>query len=205
MLKNFKDKIKQNLEIFFLILLILFTAISTSYYNHDKNRASNIYSNLIDNIYFKKTLNHIVNNFEPKYSNIKHKIKSGETFDKILESYSIKKDEITKIKKSLQKKTNLNKLNTKQIIEFSLDKTNNKIKRFSFQISSTQKINLTRNVTNDLFNEEILSIKLNKKIFYKENVILESLYKAAEIENIPANIIVEFAGICSFQVDFQRT
>ena len=67
MLKNFKDKIKQNLEIFFLILLILFTAISTSYYNHDKNRASNIYSNLIDNIYFKKTLNHIVDNLEPKY------------------------------------------------------------------------------------------------------------------------------------------
>ena len=204
MLKNFKDKIKQNLEIFFLILLILFTAISTSYYNHDKNRASNIYSNLIDNIYFKKTLNHIVNSFEPKYSNIKHKIKSGETFDKILENYSVEKKEIIKIKKSLQNKININKLNTKQIIEFTLDKTNNKVKQFSFQISSTQKINLTRNVTNDLFNEEILSIELNKKIFYKENVILESLYKAANQENIPANIIVEFAGIYGFQVDFQR-
>ena len=204
MLKNFKDKIKQNLEIFFLILLILFTAISTSYYNHDKNRASNIYSNLIDNIYFKKTLNHIVNSFEPKYSNIKHKIKSGETFDKILENYSVEKKEIIKIKKSLQNKININKLNTKQIIEFTLDKTNNKVKQFSFQISSTQKINLTRNVTNDLFNEETLSIELNKKIFYKENVILESLYKAANQENIPANIIVEFAGIYGFQVDFQR-
>ena len=204
MLKNFKYKIKQNLEIFFLILLILITAISTNYYNHAKNKIDNTYNNFIDNIYFKKTLNHIVDNLEPKYRKIKHKIQSGETFDKILENYSVEKKEIIKIKKSLESKINLNKLNTKQIIEFTLDKTNNKVKQFSFQISSTQKINLTRNVANDLFNEEILSIKLNKKIFYKENIILQSLYKAAVDENIPANIIVEFAGIYGFQVDFQR-
>ena len=85
MLKNFKYKIKQNLEIFFLILLILITAISTNYYNHAKNKIDNTYNNFIDNIYFKKTLNHIVDNLEPKYRKIKHKIQSGETFDKILE------------------------------------------------------------------------------------------------------------------------
>ena len=204
MLKNFKVKIKQNIEIFILILLILISAVSTSYYNNTKNKINNTYTNLIDNVYFKKTLNHIINNLEPKYRKIKHKIKSGETFDKILENYSVEKREIIKIKKSLQNKINLNKLNTKQIIGFTLDKTNNKIKEFSFQISNTQKINLTRNIANDLFNEEILSIKLNKKIFYKENIILQSLYKAAVDENIPANIIVEFAGIYGFQVDFQR-
>ena len=204
MLKNFKVKIKQNLEIFLLISLIFISAISTSYYNHSKSKINNTYTNLIDNIYFKKTLNHIVDNLEPKYKKIKHKIKSGETFDKILEKYSVEKKEIIKIKKSLNNKINLNKLNTKQIIEITLDKTNNKVNKFSFQISNTQKINLTRNINNDLFNEEILSIKLNKKIFYKENVILQSLYKVANDENIPANIIIEFAGIYGFQVDFQR-
>ena len=35
------------------------------------------------------------------------------------------------IKKSLKDKINLNKLNTKQIIQFTLDKTNNKIKELS--------------------------------------------------------------------------
>ncbi len=204
MLKIIKHKIIKNLEIFLLIFLILITAVSTSYFNFKKSKNQKNYNNFIGNIYFKKTLNEIINNLEPKYKKIKHKIKSGETFDKILESYSIKKDEITKIKKSLQKKTNLNKLNTKQIIEFSLDKTNNKIEEFIFQHSSTQKINLTRNLESDNFNEEILSIKLNKKILYKEDIILQSLYKSALKQNIPANIIIEFAGIYGFQVDFQR-
>ena len=141
---------------------------------------------------------------ETKYKKIKHKIKSGETFDKILENYDIEKDEINKIKNSLEKKINLNKLNTKQIIQFTLDKTNNKIKEFNYQISNTQKILLKRDIEKDNFNNEILSIKLYKKIIYSENIILQSLYKAASDENIPANIIIEFAGIYGFQVDFQR-
>ncbi len=204
MLKFFKFKIKKNLEILSLIVLILFTVLSTTYFNLEKKNNREIYNNFIDNVYFKKTLKHIVDNLEPKYKKFKHKIKSGETFDKILESYSIDKGEITKIKSSLQKKTNINKLNTKQIIEFSLDKTNNKIKEFSFQISNTQKINLKRNTLEDNFNEEIFTIKLEKKIFYKEDIILQSLYKSAIDQKIPANIIIEFAEIYGFQVDFQR-
>ena len=204
MLKIIKHKIKRNLEILLLIFLILVTAISTSYFNYKKNDNQKTYNNFIDNIYFKKTLSEIIKNLEPKYKKIKHKIKSGETFDKILESYFIKKEEIAKIKKSLQKKINLDKLNTKQIIEFSLDKTNNKIEEFIFQVSNTQKINLTRNIESDNFKEEILSIKLNKKILYKEDIILQSLYKSALNQKIPANIIVDFAGIYGFQVDFQR-
>ena len=204
MLKNLKYKIKKKFEVFSLISLIIITAISTSYFNYKKSNNQKIYNNFVDNIYFKKTLNEIINNLEPKYKKIKHKIKSGETFDKILESYSIKKEEIIKIKSSLQKKMDFNKLNTKQIIEFSLDKTTNKIEEFSFQVSSTQKINLTRNLENDNFKEEILFIKLNKKIIYKEDIILQSLYKSAENQKIPANIIIEFAGIYGFQVDFQR-
>ena len=151
MIKNFQTKIKRNYEIFFLILLIFITAVATSYFNYTKNKIENTYNSLIDNIYFQKTLNNIVNNLDPKYVKIKHKIKPGETFDKILESYLVEKKEITKIKKSLKNKINLNKLNTKQIIQFTLDKTNNKIKQFSFQISNTQKINLTRNDINDIF------------------------------------------------------
>ena len=204
MLKNLKYKIKKKFEVFSLITLIIITAISTSYFNYKKSNNQKIYNNFVDNIYFKKTLNEIINNLEPKYKKIKHKIKSGETFDKILESYSIKKEEIIKIKSSLQKKMDFNKLNTKQIIEFSLDKTTNKIEEFSFQVSNTQKINLTRNLENDNFKEEILFIKLNKKIIYKEDIILQSLYKSAESQKIPANIIIEFAGIYGFQVDFQR-
>ena len=98
MLKNLKNKIRKNIQIFSLIFLIAITVISTSYFNFKKNNNIQAYNNFIDNIYFKKTLSHLVDNLEPKYKKIKHKIKSGETFDKILESYSIEKKEIIKIK-----------------------------------------------------------------------------------------------------------
>ena len=204
MLKNLKNTIRKNIQFFFLIFLITFTVISTSYFNFKKSNNIQVYNNFIDNIYFKKTLSHLVDNLEPKYKKIKHKIKSGETFDKILESYSIEKSEIIKIKNSLKNKVDLNKLNTRQIIQFNLDKTNNKISEFTYQTSNTQKILLKRDIDNDKFNKEILLIKLSKKIVYKENIILQSLYKSATDENIPANTIIEFARIYGFQVDFQR-
>ena len=202
--KNLKNIIKKNFEIFGLAGLIIITALWTSYFNYKKNLEENTYHSFIDNVYFKKTLNHIVDNLDPKYKKVQHKIRSGETFDTILESYAIEKKEIIKIKNSLKKKTNLNKLNTKQIIKFSLDKTDNKIKEFTFQVSNTQKIFLVRDNENDSFKEEILLIKLDKKIIYKENIILQSLYKAATDQKIPVNTIVEFARIYGFQVDFQR-
>ena len=204
MLKILKNKIRKNIQIFGLIFLVALTIVSTSYFNFKKNNNIQAYNNFIDNVYFKKTLSHLVDNLEPKYKKIKHKIKSGETFDKILESYSIEKSEILKIKNSLKDKVNLNKLNTKQIIQFNLDKTSNKISEFVYQTSNTQKIFLKRNIESDIFKEEILSIKLDKKIVYNENIILQSLYKAAADVNIPANTIIEFARIYGFQVDFQR-
>ena len=124
MIKIIKNKFKKNLEIFGLISLITITIISTSYFNYKQNLNKKIYHNIIDNIYFKKTLNHLVQNLDPKYKKIKHKIKPGETFDKILENYKIDNKEIIKIKNSLKKKVNINKLNTKQTIQFTINKTN---------------------------------------------------------------------------------
>ena len=204
MIKNLKTKIKKKIEIIGLIFLILITTFLTSYHNFNNKIKSETYNSFIDNIYLKKTLIYVIDNLEPKYKKIKHNIKSGETFDKVLQRYSINKSEINKIKNSLKKKTNINKLNTKQLIQFRLDKTNNKIVEFSYQISNTQKILLKRNIKNDNFEETIITIKLNKEIAYKENLILQSLYKAAADENIPANIIIDFARIYGFQVDFQR-
>ena len=204
MINKLKDKIKKRIEILALVFLIMITGISTTYYNYIKNLNIDNYNSFIDNIYLKKTLNHIVNNLEPKYQKFNHKIKSGETFDKILNSFSIDKDEIIIIKKNLQKKVDLNKLNTRQSIKFSLDKTNNKITEFIFKVSNTEKISLKRNIEDDLFDQKTITIKLNKKIIFKENIILQSLYDAATNENIPANIIIEFARIYGFQVDFQR-
>ena len=104
MIKNFKNQLKKNILIFGLVFLILITALSTSFFNYKKNAYRETYNNFIDNIYFKKTLIHIIENLEPKYKKVKHKIKSGETFDKILEKYIIDKNEIIKVKNFLKKK-----------------------------------------------------------------------------------------------------
>ena len=194
----------KNLKILGLIFLIIFTIVIATLSNHQKTINKNQYNNFINNIYLKKTLNEIVNNLEPRYKKYNHKIKSGETFDKILSGYSIEKEEIIAIKESLLKKFNINKLNTNQKIQIILDQTNNKIKEFIFQISNTEKIYLSKNSEEEKFNEKILTVKLDKKIVYKENTILQSLYKAATDQNIPPNTIIEFARIYGFQVDFQR-
>ncbi len=203
MTKKISKIIKQNNEIILLVLSIIVTVIFISLFNYKKNIDNQNFNNLINNIYLNKTLNNIFNNLEPKYKKINHKIKSGETFDKILELYFVDDSEIFQIKKNLQKNIDLNKLNTKQIIKFTVDQSNNKIKEFIFQISNTEKIYLKRDINNK-FNQETLILKLDKEIIYKENVILESLYKSATKESVPANIILEFARIYGFQVDFQR-
>ncbi len=121
-----------------------------------------------------------------------------------MEDYSIEKKEIVNVKNALNKLIDINKLNTRQIIEIYLDKTNNNIVEFTLKNSNTEKIYLKRKIKDDSFSKEILPIKLDKKIIYSENIILQSLYKSASDQNIPANIIIEFARIYGFQVDFQR-
>ena len=194
----------RNLEISILVSFILIIIITSTILNYQKNLNSQKYSIFINNIYFKKTLNKIINNLEPRFKKYNHKIKSGETFNNILEKYSIDIKEINILKKNLVKKVNINKLNTNQKIQITIDQTNNKVKKFIFQISNTEKIYLSRENVNKKFNQEIITLKLDKKIIYKENLINQSLYKAARDQNIPSNIIIEFARIYGFQVDFQR-
>ncbi len=204
MINFFKSKIKKNAEIFALFILILVTIISTSYYNYNKKKIYNNYKTIINNIYLQKTLDHTFNQLEPRFKEIEHKIRPGETFDKILEFYEIDNKEIEEIKNKISKKINLNKLNTSHKIQFTIDQSNSLIKEFIFQISNTEKIFLSRNTESNKFDQKILVTKLNKDILYKENVILQSLYKSASNQKIPANIIIEFARIYGFQVDFQR-
>ena len=204
MLKKIKTEIKKKSEIVALILLILITVTSTTYYNQSKNKIISNYKNTIENVYLKKSISYFFNNLEPKFKKIEHKVQPGETFYNILKGYSVDDREISEIKRKLSKKVNLNKLDTNQKIKFIINQTDNVIKEFVFQLSTTEKIYLTRNTNTDQFNQKTIVTKLKKKILYKENVILQSLYKSALEQKISANIIIEFARIYGFQVDFQR-
>ena len=164
MFSKLKIKLKKNAEIFALGLLILITITSTTYYNYNKKRVYNNYKTTINNVYFKKTIDHILNNLEPKFKKIEHKILEGETFNKILEKYLISDQEIKDIKKKLSKKINLNRLNTNQKIFFTIDQKNNLIKEFIFKVSNTEKIYLSRNTSTAEFNQRTLVTSLNKTI-----------------------------------------
>ena len=197
--------VKKNTEIFLLFLLLIFTIFSTTIYNNEKLKTNENYKEVINNIYFQKSLKQIFNNLKPRYKSIDHKISSGETFDKILNNYSIPSKEILDIKKSLSSDYNLSNLKSNLDIKFTIDQSNNKkITSFLFPVSRTEKILLTRNIDTDKFDKKKIITNLNKKIIFKEGKILQSLYKTAIDLNVQPNIIIEFARIYGFQVDFQR-
>jgi len=197
--------IKKNIEITFLFLLLLITISSTSIYNEKKVLTDENYKNLINNIYFQKSINIIFDNLVPRYKNIDHKISSGETFDKILNNYSIPNEEINKVKKKLNSDYDINDLKPNLEIKITIDQSNNKkITSFLFPVSRTEKIQLTKNLDSNLFEKKIIITNLNKKIVFKEGKITQSLYKTAIDLNVQPNVIIEFARIYGFQVDFQR-
>ena len=144
MYKKLKIKIQKNSEIFALFLLIIITIISTSYYNFEKKKIYSNYKNVINNIYLKKSFNHLFNSLEPKFKKVEYKVTQGETLSTILNQHSISKKEISDIEKELSKKINLNKLNTGQKIQFTLDQSNNFVKEFIFHVSNTEKIYLKK-------------------------------------------------------------
>ena len=202
--KNIK-LIKKNIEISLIFLLLIITVFSTTLYNNYKKLINENYKDIINNIYFQKSVNEIFNNLTPRYKSISHKVANGETFDKILNIYLVPKSEINKIKKDLIKEYNLNNLKTNLDIKFIIDQSNNReITSFTLPLSRTKKIQLTRNLETDLFEKKIIVTNLIKKTIFKEGKILQSLYKAAISLDIKPNIIIEFARIYGFQVDFQR-
>ena len=197
--------IKKNIEITFLFLLLLITILSTTLYNEKKVLINENYKNLINNIYFQKSINQIFENLVPRYKNIDHKISSGETFDRILNNYSIPSEEINQIKKKLNSDYDINNLKLNLEIKITIDQSNNKkITSFLFPVSRTEKIQLIRNLDNNFFEKKTIITNLNKKIIFKEGKIIESLYKTAIDLNVQPNVIIEFAKIYGFQVDFQR-
>jgi len=203
MLKKFSIKIKDLKKNLPLLFIIIITAIFMTYYNFTQKKIKSNYNSLINNIYFKKTTKNFLDKLEPKFKKIRHQIKEGETFDTILNQYLINKKEIQNLKIKLSEKINLNRLNTNQRIYLTIDQADNEIKSFIFQISNKEKIYLSKN-EKDEFNQEIILTKLDKKIIYQENIILQSLYKSATEKKIPTNTTIEFARIYGFQVDFQR-
>ena len=204
-LSKLKKLIKKNQELLLLISTTLIVVLLMQAFNFIKEERKKHLFGILNNIYFEKTLENVIKNLDPKYINIEHKISPGETFNNILIKYQVPLKEINKIKKVLSKKNNINKLKNNLVIKFTVDLTGSeKIISFLYPVSRTKKIKLTRNLSNNNFEFEEINTNLNKIIIYKEGKILQSLYKSAIDLKIQPNIIIEFARIYGFQIDFQR-
>ena len=188
-----------------LIALIGFIfVLLIKYNNYSINKKHEEFSRIINNIYLKKTTDLIISKIKSNYENISHKVSSGEKLNDILKKYKISNNETVRVIYELKKYTNPNKLKPGDEIKFIIKQDQNKsLEILEYPVSKTIKIIINRDYENKLKSRKIVT-KLFKKNILAEGFIENSLYKSALKQNVHPNIIVEFARIYGFEIDFQR-
>ena len=197
--------IKNNLYLISLIFLLFFTILITNFYSINKKNNENNFINLLNNSYLKKSLNSIVNNLTPKFSYIDFEVEKGDTFEKIVKQLNLSPTEKELIVSKLSKFKFVNNLYRGQKISFKINNSKPiKVFEISIEKSKTKTFVFDRKDGLDKFEHKEISKNLNQLIIYKESIITNSLYSSAINKGIEPNIIIEFARIYGFQIDFQR-
>ena len=196
---------RKNIEVLLLISLLVVSIFITQLYNVNTKKLQKDYLEILRNSYFKKSVSYIFSNLKPKYEKIEYKIKTGDTLVSILNSFSVSKSEIQKISKLLNK-NEIKNLSQNLTIKLTLENTNDlkKVSNLLIPISKSRKLEIFKDIKKNTFAKRDIITNLEKKIVLKEGVIKSSLYRSATQEGISPNIIVEFARLYGFQVDFQR-
>ena len=196
---------RKNIEVLLLISLLVVSIFITQLYNVNTKKLQKDYLEILRNSYFKKSVSYIFSNLKPKYEKIEYKIKTGDTLVSILNSFSVSKSEIQKISKLLNK-NEIKNLSQNLTIKLTLENTNDlkKVNNLLIPISKSRKLEIFKDIKKNTFAKRDIITNLEKKIVLKEGVIKSSLYKSATQEGISPNIIIEFARLYGFQVDFQR-
>ena len=197
--------VKKNLEIFLLIFLLIISIIITQLYNFNTKKIQNDYLEILRNSYFKKSVNHFFSNLKPKFENIEYRIQTGDSLVSILNNLYVNKSDIQKVISLLKNSNSLN-LMQNQVIKLTLENTNNfkSISNILIPVTKSRKLEIYKDLKKNSFVKKEIITNLEKKIVLKEGIIKSSLYKSATQENINPNVIIEFARLYGFQIDFQR-
>ena len=159
----------------------------------------------INNIYLKKTIKEITNNLNPRFTYLNYFSKSGDTYQSIVNKLNINQNEKKRVLETILKEKTLKILRINQKFSFKIDNlSNNEIIEFRIQTDKKNEILFTRFSEDIDFKSERIKKNLTKKLVYKETIITDSLYNSAINLNISPNIIIEFARLYGFQIDFQR-
>ena len=195
-----------SLIIYTSIILISFTVYLMTYNFINNQQKSN--EQRLEKFFNTGEVQDLKNSFfkslKSPYSEFYYKIENNDSIGKILNKFKISEDEIQKIIDGLKKKklTNIYAGRELYIILKKTEKDTNKVISIFYPINNTLSVEIKKNKNNFDINENIL--KLNKKEVVIKNTIDNNLYSAATGVGIEPNIIIEFARIYGFEIDFQR-
>ena len=205
MIKKFKKNFNSLSHFLWLFLLVIISAFVTNLY--DKNKRSQ-YDNLkktLNNFYFNKTIAKITSELENRYIEFEYIVKEGDNFESIIDKIKISKNEKKIFLSTIQNNKEIKILRPNQKIYLKIDKKKDpKIIEFIIELNKKKEIQFVRNFESKNFKPIVLEKNLKRVTTYKENKITNSLYQSALDLKIKPNIIVEFARLYGFQVDFQR-
>ena len=153
---------------------------------------------------FSNLTKYFTSKINSPYEEVNYIIKNNDSIEKILKKYGISIEDIKRISNKLKEKklSNIYSGRNLNLIFKKLDNNSKTVVNLLFPISNTNSVEVRKYKDDFLVKENIL--KLYKKEVVIKNVIKNNLYSSAVKVNIEPNIIVEFARIFGFEVDFQR-
>ena len=134
------------------------------------------------------------------------KVVAGDSLQKILLKEKISKEEVNKIYQKIKGIIDLTKIRQGQTITIVFRTKQNKpsISRITFQVDELSTAYIYyRNKTDD-YEVRLNQKNLEKVNFLAKGVIVNSLFASAQKIDVDAEVIVEFARIFGFEIDFQR-
>ena len=204
-----KNKIIEKLHefaYFIWLVLLIFIAVFVTYF-YDSNKKNQIYylQKSFDNVYLKKSINSITSKLKPRYLTIDYIIQKGDTYENILDNINIPNTEKKIVLENIKKLKEIKSLKLNQKIFFKIDRKDQvKVIEFKIEIDKKRDAIFKRETNIASFNSKIIEKNLTKVVIFKEGIIQNSLYNTAINLGIKPNIIIEFARLYGFQVDFQR-
>tara|TARA_B100001741_G_scaffold77931_1_gene63109 strand:+ start:192 stop:1505 length:1314 start_codon:yes stop_codon:yes gene_type:complete len=187
-----------------LIFLVTLAVLIISSYEKFRYEQSKNLENILQNVYLNKTLKSISSSLNPRFEKVEHRVQAGESFESVLNQINLDKKERKKILDFIINNKIKLKLYENQKLSFQIDNfERKKIQNINIPINKKKDLSISLNAENVFEYKEIVKELTVNKV-YKENFIKNSLYKAAIEKKIDPNIVVQFAQIYGFQVDFQR-
>ena len=153
---------------------------------------------------FSQISDFLIAKINSPYEDIKYTIKKNDSVEKILYQFNITDEEVKEISLKLKQKklTNIYSGRELKLIYKKLENQTNSVVSLLFPINNTSSIEVRKSKNKFIVKENIL--QLYKKEVVVKSVIKNNLYSSAIQSGIEPNIIIEFARIFGFEVDFQR-